>query len=889
MVVPDAGPSLAKADPSAGAKAAITLARADTAKAFDLASQALRQARTTGDHCAESMAERALGLVARERHDVDLSAAHLRRAVRIAERRGFPVAAGEARMSLIGTLVMRGDLRGALREADRAAAVLSGVELARLDVQRASVLFTQGRLDEALAGFTRALPRLSRAGDTLWMARLHNNRGLVHLQRGALAAAEADHRRAEQLHLELGQHRSVAHARQNLGLVASRRGDVPQALAAFDQVQAYFDSLGTTDASSIDMRCLTLLGARLVSEARDCAETAVAMLTREGRDGYAAMAHLRLAEAALLQGDLVRAATAADDARRAFTHQDRPAFAARARGLALRAAWLGGERSPALLRSARSTAEALADAGFAVESLDAELLVVRLALDLGRLDVARQTLSRARRCRTSGPVQLRSRAWHAEAMLRLADGNLRGAEAALRAGMGVIERYRAALGATELRAEASGHVTELAQLGIGLALESGRPLRVLAWAERCKAGSMRLRPVRPPGDAELADDLAALRAVASELDAGVVPATSRRKLVARQSRLEEAVRSRSRHASGVLGATVAPSPSVGTLLGALGDRALVEFTCHDGQLFAVVGVDGRARLHPLGPDSQVVHELERLRFSMRRAANGEGSATSLAAAVQAAEFGARRLDDLLLAPFVDQIGERPVVMVPTNVMYGMPWSFLPTCRSRPVTVAPSATMWHATTTGPSRRTPEGRVFVAGPRLEHAREEVRTLAATYEGARQLVESDATCQAVCAALENAELAHIASHGRFRSDNPLFSSLELADGQLTVYDLERLSRPPRTLVLSSCESGISEVRPGDELMGLAAAVLALGTHSLVASVFPVPDEATRALMLAFHAGLLAGATVPVALAAAQEQCRLRSPAAMVACAGFVSFGGD
>ncbi|MGI8810267.1 MAG: tetratricopeptide repeat protein, partial [Acidimicrobiales bacterium] len=339
---PTAQESAPVVDAAAMATEAIWLARADTARAEVLASSALAFADAAGDARTASMAERALGLVAQERHDMDRSVAHLRRAVAVAEGSGFAVTAAEARMSLTGTLVMRGDLRGALREADRAAGVLTGVELARLQVQRASVLLTQGRMDEALDGYQAAHSRLRRAGDTLWLARLHNNRGLLHVQRGELAAAEADLRKAEELHIGLGQHRSVAHARQYLGLVASLRGDLPAALLAFDQVQEYFEGEGTTDAASLDMRCVALLRARLVEEARASAEKAVQMLAREKRAGYLATARLRLAEAALLSGDLGTAMAASEQARAAFTRQQRPALAARARGLALRAAWFGG-------------------------------------------------------------------------------------------------------------------------------------------------------------------------------------------------------------------------------------------------------------------------------------------------------------------------------------------------------------------------------------------------------------------------------------------------------------------------------------------------------------------------------------------------------------------
>ena len=133
-----------------------------------------------------------------------------------------------------------------------------------------------------------------------------------------------------------------------------------------------------------------------------------------------------------------------------------------------------------------------------------------------------------------------------------------------------------------------------------------------------------------------------------------------------------------------------------------------------------------------------------------------------------------------------------------------------------------------------------------------------------------EAKAEVAAVFAALEGAGTAHLAAHALFRADNGLWSSLELADGVLTVYELEQLRRPPELVVLSACQSGLSAVRPGDEVMGLVAALLGLGARSVVASVVPVEDQASEQLMVALHRRLLAGEPPAVALAGAQADSR-------------------
>jgi CHAT domain-containing protein len=124
-------------------------------------------------------------------------------------------------------------------------------------------------------------------------------------------------------------------------------------------------------------------------------------------------------------------------------------------------------------------------------------------------------------------------------------------------------------------------------------------------------------------------------------------------------------------------------------------------------------------------------------------------------------------------------------------------------------------------------------------------------------------------------------------FRADNPMFSHLRLADGPLTVYDLERLARPPTTVVMSACDSGLSAVQPGEELMGLAAALLGLGTVSVLGSVLPAQDEAALALMTDLHRRLSAGSGLAAALAAAQAAAGDQLDERTATAAAFVCFG--
>jgi CHAT domain-containing protein len=120
----------------------------------------------------------------------------------------------------------------------------------------------------------------------------------------------------------------------------------------------------------------------------------------------------------------------------------------------------------------------------------------------------------------------------------------------------------------------------------------------------------------------------------------------------------------------------------------------------------------------------------------------------------------------------------------------------------------------------------------------------------------------------AIDGVSLAHIAAHGRFRPDSPMFSALLVDDGPLTVHDFELLTRPPYRLVLSACDSGVMAPVGANELLGLTSALLSLGTAGVVSSIAEVNDEATVDLMLDLHHGLAGGGSLPEVLLLAREQ---------------------
>jgi len=889
------------ADRVARALDAADQAQAEPAVARDTALAILAE----GDLSSEdrAAAHYAAGMAHRELNQLEPSRRHFDEAIRAARDGGHRELEARARSGLSLVLAYLGDPERGLAEADLAEPWLRGGALGRVRMQRALIQQRMGRLDDALAGYRRALPLLARAGDRVAEVRVRVNRSVASTYRGDLAAAEADLVIARRLAVELGQHLQAAACAHNLAFVLGRRGDVPAALRWFDQARDEYAPLGVAAGFGAVLaadRAELLLAVGLTGEARASADEALAALDGSNKVEEAE-ARLLAARAALADGHATAAAEHARLAAEAFEAQGRPSWAALAEHVALRAE-TEAEAPPApdLAARAAELAERLEGHGWVLEALAARTLAGRLALAAGDTARAREELARAAPARRRGPAGQRAQAWHAEALRRAAEGDDTGALRAAAAGLRVIDDYRATLGATELRAHVSRLGQDLAALGVSLACRRDRPEAVLRWVEAGRAGALVAAAV-PPRDPRTAELLAQLRALEADARAEVAGGARPAALDRRRAALEREIRDRARAAPG----RSRPSPrepfDAAALHDRLGSRALVAWFERDGAPHVLVAADGRVRVAALDRDAGAVaaDEVASARFCLQRLARATGSAASLANARATLDHAGRRLAELLLGPVEALLGDgagaagRELVLVPSGALQGVPWAALPPLRERPFAVAPSATAWVAADrrAGPRRPAtgPGDVALVAGPDLPGADREVAALAARIGSppATVLRGQQATVAAARGALAGATVAHVAAHGRFRADNPLFSSLRMVDGELTVHDLDGLARVPRLVVLSACDAATNVAHPGDELLGLSAALLGMGAASLVAPVVPVHDEAAAELMVALHERLQAGDAPAVALHAAARACDGDDPGLHAAVRSFVAFG--
>jgi tetratricopeptide (TPR) repeat protein len=832
-----------------------------------------------------SIAYQVIGIVERDFGDAGAAVSHLRRAARLARRSGSVDREGDVLATLGIALIQCGRTSVGLRTLADAVAKTSGLTAARVRFRRGAALWVLGRHPEAVAEIRLALPALRRAQDTIWIARTLTLRALVALAMGASDRADRDLDAAERLFSTTDQDHDAAVQVHNRGIAALRAGDLPAALAHFDEAERRYRLLGTPSPELSLDRCAALLAAGLAVDALAEADAAIQRVDAvRGQATRRAELSMTAARAALAAGDPTTAYQRATAAARAFTAQRRDWWSVHSRLLVLQAQFANGVRSLRLVRDAEHTARRLA-ALRSEDSAQARILAGRAAIALDRPATAELQLTLAARTRHRGPALTRAGGWLAEALRAEVAGRTRRSLFACRRGLQVLHEYRLTLGASELRAQATAHGVELVAVALRMCLSGGvGPRQLLVWGEHWRATAMAVPPVRPLEDRRLHAELTRYREITSRLDRAAAQGAPVSSLHQSRLRTERGIRASAMRAGGDPSATAVHRPlDVGSLLDELGDAQLVEIVDIDGQLHALLCARGRVRRFLAGRMTDAATETQHARSALLRLARGAAVRPTETATLLAST--GRRLEQLLLGSTAPLLGDAPVIIVPPGRLHTVPWALLPSLFARTHEIAPSARAWlRARRTG--QPSTGGVVLIRGPGLSSHANEVRAVARLYDRPTVLQGRDATAPRVLAALDGCALAHLAAHGTFRSDSPLFSSLQMTDGPLTVYDFERLHRAPYRLVLPCCDSARLATAGSDELLGLAAALLPLGTVGIVASVVPINDAAVVEPMLKLHRGLQQG----LRMAEALRDTRIGAaadPAVLASAWSFVAFG--
>jgi tetratricopeptide (TPR) repeat protein len=773
----------------------------------------------------------------------------LDQAARVARREGLSHRLGDVLVTRAVALHELGRRAEARRDLSQAERLVLDERRPEIGLQRALLEHNAGRPREAAALYQQVLADPLCPPD-VWI-KAANNLSVADTELGRPQAALDLLARAAALAREQSP-RLLAIITNSQAWSSFHAGEVVDSLRLFELAgQLHADAgipLGEHYLDYADV----LVDLRLLDEARTVARSAAAEFDTNGARLMAAQARLRCAQLALLLGDRAAAATDVDVALAEFRRQRRTAWTAQATVVAVEVAAAGAGRQPDEVRQLGRAAATLERHGLRAAAVGAHLTAGQAALAADEPRSARPHLRSAGELARGQALLVRLRGRLAQA---LEAGTTQQTDAVLRhcrTGLTDLARHRAAMPSMELRMLASGHGVELGELGLRELLRTAPASRLFSWMELTRAAA--LLNVEPPVEA-VREDLTALRAVDQELRA------ARREddrepaeLTAHRARLEAKIRRAAWTGPQGLSAT-AEMVGSSELRSLLDGRYLAEYATVGNELVAVVIGPRRARLVELGPAEPVHRSTDMLLFALRRLLRGGRHGTQ---ARETAEYFRAGLRRALVTPL--GVGDDvPLVVVPAGPLHRVPW---PGLHPAETSVVPSATFWARSRRAAAPAGPARLALVAGPDLPGALAEVQEIHRARREAGLLLPPDSSAQATLKMISTADLAHLACHGRLRSDNPLFSSLLLSDGPLTLYEVLNSGGVPRRVVLAACDTGAEHRYAGGEVLGFVSALMARGTAGAVASTIPLPDGASVPLMTRLHRGVAGGASLAQAL---------------------------
>jgi CHAT domain-containing protein len=246
----------------------------------------------------------------------------------------------------------------------------------------------------------------------------------------------------------------------------------------------------------------------------------------------------------------------------------------------------------------------------------------------------------------------------------------------------------------------------------------------------------------------------------------------------------------------------------------------------------------------------------------------------------AAQHHLRDLHRQLIEPIQDRIRARTLILVPHQLLHYLPFHALYDGEkylidSYDLSRAPSVSVLKICREKKIQRTEQDLILAVSDEMTpYINEEVQALRDLLPKGLFFMGKEARVDKLRRYGQTAGKLHIAAHGIFRADNPMFSSLKLGDTWLNLFDIFNLQLGAELTVLSACETGMSAVWEGDELLGLARGFLYAGTPSLLVSLWTVNDRSTAMLMRGFYQALQQGASKGRALQEAMIAVKAKFP---------------
>jgi len=889
----------------------VRVARMDLRQAERLADAAIWLAEKLHDDRCRAQSMRAVGHVLLIRRRYSEALKHYKAALKLYRRLGEDLDVGRTLSGgALQTLIYLGRYDEALKAAREARRIFERhcdrLRLARLDSNMGNILYRQNRFQEALTLYERAHEALAEVGEPQDVAAVLSNMAvcLMHLNDFETALHRFDEARGycETHDMPL----LVAQADYNIAYLHYLRGEYTRALELYRAAEHQSEQVGDAFHRALcDLdRSEIYLELNLSDEAGELARRALDGFETLGVPFEAAKAVTNVAIAASHDGEITRALDLFDRARELFTKEGNQVWLALVdfyQALVL-------YRSGRYLQAQRHCQHALrlfAKASAPGKAVLCELLLARLELDAGDPRAAERACRLALGKATAMQLPILSyQAYFVLGLIAEAQHDPQDAFAAFEKARGGLERLRSHLGAEDLKVsflkDKLAVYEGLVSIGLALGRQRHRQEQAFGFIEQAKSRSLadlisfRGSAIAPHVENALTDEVRNLRQQINaqyrqiELDEGRRDKRSARRveLLRQRTRTLEnrlvkslnAVSRTDREFAALQGGTSFTVDEIREVLGS--DSVLLEYYQARGQIYAcVLGRDSLDVL-PVASGDAVRKVLRLLQFQLSKVGLGSTAGREAEQRRGATDAHLSELYRMLVAPVRDLLRGDHVVIVPHDVLHYLPFHalfdgtrFLTDAYT--ISYAPSASVYRLCCAKRPRAGGDPLVMgVPDQRAPYIADEVQKVAATFSRARVFIGEEATADRLWSYGPTSPFVHIATHGRFRRDNPMFSSIRLGNGPFNVIDLYQLRLSAELVTLSGCSTGLNAIVGGDELLGLVRGLLYAGAGSVLLTLWDAYDRSTAEFMETFYRELQAGSTKGRAVQLAMRQLRERYP---------------
>jgi tetratricopeptide (TPR) repeat protein len=891
------------------------LVKSDRNKALAVAETALMIAHRLGD--AECVA---LSLRARANAHYSLGQSKTAlenhaQALRLFRSLGHSEQVARTLSSSIQPLILQGRYRQAFAAAREARKIFTQQQnqwrVARLDLNLGNILDRQDRFAEALECYKRAYRYLSVHGqdDPEAVAVALHNMAVLYVRLNDFRAAEGTYEKARTFAAAHDMPVLVGQADYNIAWLHYLRGDYSRAISMLRAARETCRSTG--DEYHVALCYLDLseiyLELNLIAEAAETAEQASASFSELGMQYEKGKSLTNLAVALSQQGEAARSLELFLAARQIFAQEKNkllPSVIDQYRALVL----FSEERDAEARELCTAALHVLQKFRLTNKAVGCRLLLARLYLRQAHpgqkaLRAAQQHCARALKTlkRVELPV-LSCQAYALRGQIHAAAGHDRLSYAAYVQAKRYLDSLRNRIHAEELKISFMKDRVEIYEALVALCLKRPNSASVMSevfgYVEQAKSRTLfdflsvsQSPGLGPEGQSEHAKRMRELREELNwyfhQTEMAQLKESSRHQVTplrAESHRRERELLKLSRE-HGAADEPLAPHTAAEVQLSTTytphrvreslpANVTILEYFEVQGKIIVLLLSHDRFQIVPLGELSRISTLLDLLQFQLSKLRLGADYVKNFAGVLlSATRTHLHDLYKLLIDPVRESLKGGHLVIAPHGLLHQLPFQALfdggrYLIDEFTLSYAPSASVYSLcrtrTATEGGDPLDRGSLVLGIPDalVPFVQDEVEAVAASLPDSEVLSGEKATAERLRAKGSQSRFIHIATHGYFRRDNPMFSGIRLGDSYLSLYDLYQLKLPAELVALSGCSTGLNVVAAGDELMGLARGLLRAGAETSMLTLWDVQDESTAQLMKFFYSHLAGGRSKAVAL---------------------------